>query len=209
MLAGYLEGDTLREVVRGLVRVGATVVLEGLTALHMWRIEAPEEEWTAERDPAAQETGQMFDNDFELRWQRLRGYPSHIPPFRARLITDDVGLMPRHTVVLWQSTAGIPAQIQNLSLAGGGAFYLWGEAIRNSPEKGTENLAGWYEKEVPRVFHYPIEAGNSARRVKVITKSYTFHAPSTTDSDQNFDDVEDGNEPTLSDRFISLVPAED
>lgn len=209
LLAGYLDADALRASLQGLVRAGTTVMLEGLTTLHMWRIEVPDVEWAKECDPAAQEEGWMFDADFEFRWQRLRGYPSHIQPFRVRLITDDTGLLARLATMPWQSTVGTPAQAHDLSLAGGGAFYLWGEVMRDSPGRDSESQAEWYEKEVPRIFHYPTMADTGARRVKVITKTYMLPLTHATNPDNSADDIESGDEPALLHRFTALVPTEE
>ncbi len=177
MLAGYLDADTLRAVVRGLMRAGATVILEELTTLHMRCIEDPEAAWVGECDPAVQEEGWVFDTDFELHWQRLRGYPSHLPPFRTRLITDNGDLLQQIAKVPWQSSEGTPTSVQELHHAADGAFYLWGEAVRDGTGAVAMDDAGqarWYEKEVPRMFCYPIAADDSARRVKIITKTYTL-----------------------------------
>ena len=209
LLAGYLNADALQATVQKLVRAGATVMLEGLTTLHMWRIEVLEAEWAKEYDPAMQEEGWMFDADFELRWQRLRGYPSHLPSFRVSLITDDAGLLARLATMPWQSTAGTPAQAHDLSLAGSGAFYLWGEAMRDSPGRDSESQTGWYEKEVPRIFYYPTMADNGARHVKVITKTYMLSLTHAADPDNSTDDVESGDEPALLHRFATLVPTEE
>jgi len=212
MLAGYLDTDTLRAVVRGLPRAGTTVILEGLTTLHMWSIKDPGAAWAGECDPAIQEEGWMFDADFELHWQRPRGYPSHLLPFRVRLITDNDDLLQQIANVSWQSMESTPVPVQELRHAAGGAFYLWGEAVRDGTGAVAVDDAGqarWYEKEVPGMFSYPIATDENARRVKIITKTYTLPVAQAPGLTTDGNDVEDSDEPTLLHRFVALIPTQE
>lgn len=212
ILAGYLDADTLRAAVQSLAQAGATVILEGLTALHMWSIEDSAIAWGEERDPAVQEEGWMFHANFELRWQRLRGYPSHLRPFRARIITDNSNLLQQSAISLWQSSDGAPASVRELSHSPGGEFYLWGEAVcddRGIVSVDDASQMRWYEKEVPRMFAYPLASDSNARRAKIITKTYTLPVDQASGLIADANEFGGNQNSALLHRFVALIPTQE
>lgn len=198
VLAGYLDSEELQNVFKQLARAGAILILEGLTDLQMRLMEAPDVEALG-IDPTAYEEGRMFDGEFELHWQLLRGYPAHVPPFRAMLICDDAEQLEKVDPGLWQASSGKFAEALPLHHAGGGSFFLWGEAVRDADGAPTGE---WYEKEVPRMFRYPVDDAGTAQRVKLVTKSYEL--PQQGNSDFN-----DEGEIVLLHRFAAIVPAQE
>ena len=190
ILAGYVSTSDLGAVFRLCLRSGAILILENFTDLQIRRVANHD----AERgtDPTQFEDGRMFDTEFELHWQRLRGYPKHILPFRVSLIVDDSSHLANIDSNRWQTSAGNLSTPMPLLAAGSGSFYLWGEAVRGIDGKPTGQ---WYEKEVPRLFDYPCDHDSQTRRAKIASKSYRLSLPS--------------NETVLLNRFSSILPAEE
>jgi hypothetical protein len=188
-----------------------TVILEGITTLQMWPIEDPATTWAEELDPALQEEGRMFNVDFELHWQRLRGYPAHLPAFRTRFITDNSELLEKISTAPWQSSDGTPVSVRELRHASDGEFYLLGEAVRDSTGRPMADggHARWYEKEVPRMFNYPIASNDRAGRVKVVSRSYILPVVQASGVATDGSDIEYSDEPALLQRFVGLVSAKE
>ena len=190
ILAGYISAPELAAVFKLCLRSGAILILESFTDVQIQRVGTDEAETLI--DPTQFEDGRMFDTGFELHWQRLRGYPSHILPFRVSLIVDDSSHLASIDSNRWQTSAGNLSTPMPLLDAGSRSFYLWGEAVRGVDGKPTGQ---WYEKEVPRLFDYPCDHDSQTRRAKIVSKSYRLSLPS--------------DETILLNRFSSIVPAEE
>jgi hypothetical protein len=141
ILAGYVSASELGAVFKMCLRSGAILILESFTDLQIERVGADEAE--IQRDPSQFEDGRLFDTEFELHWQRLRGYPRHILPFRVSLIVDDSSHLANIDSKQWQTSAGNLSTPLPLLDAGSSSFYLWGEAVRGVDGKPTGQC---YEK---------------------------------------------------------------
>src|SRR5262249_32263383 len=89
-----------------------------------------------------------------------------------------------------------------------GAFYLLGEVVRDGTGAVAVDDAGqtrWYEKEVPRIFCYPVAADDNARRGKIITKTYTLSVAQARGLAAGTDDLGDSDEGVLLHRFVALI----
>jgi len=190
ILAGYVSASELGAVFKLCLRAGAILILESFTDLQIRRVGSDEAEILT--DPSQFEDGRMFDTEFELHWQRLRGYPWHILPFRVSVIVDDSSHLANIDSNQWQRSAGNLSTPMPLLDADSRSFYLWGEAVRGSDGNPTGQ---WYEKEVPRLFDYPCDHDSQTRRAKLVSKFYRLSLPS--------------NETLLLNRFSSIVPAEE
>jgi hypothetical protein len=198
VLAGYLTLEDLRSIFNKLARAGAFLILEGLTDLKIEQFGKQEISGAQSIDPALYEEGRMFDENFELRWQKLRGYPAHILPYRVMLVSDSVDLLKDVEQNQWQSMSTGPAAARALEYKSSDTFYLWGEAVRNS----NGHLTGeWYEKEVPRLFRYPVECDEETR-VKVEIKAYKL----VQDKQSNYDS---GQPDLILHRFSAILPAQE
>ena len=181
-IAGYVDSEELRAVFARLSRPGACFILEGFADLQIGEVGAAGEAGEQDLDPSSYEEGRLFDSVFELHWQRLRGYPAHVPLFRVSLVSDDEGQVNGAASGSWLTSSGVAAAPVPLEQAGGSSVYLWGEAVAGAEGKPTGQ---WYEKEVPRLFGYPLDQTGGNPRVKLVTKSYRFrHAPGQTTDEE-------------------------
>jgi len=172
-LAGYVDSEELRAVFARLAVPGSFFILEGFTDLYIGQVETVDGNDEPRPDPSTYEEGRLFDSVFELHWQRMRGLPAHVPPFRISLISDDKGQINGAESGEWLTSSGNPAKPLALEWAGSSSIYLWGETV-GGPDGKPMGL--WYEKEVPRLFRYPLEQVNVSSRIKVMTQSYQFQS---------------------------------
>ena len=146
VLAGYVAPEVLRTVFWQLACPGALVILEGLTEVHMQQVHTREDLAASGIDPVEYEEGRLFDKTFELYWQRARGYPAHVPPFRTRVICDEAQPMGAIDPTPWHASSGHPATYWPLAQVGDDAFMLWGDAVYDDDGHAT---GAWYEREIP------------------------------------------------------------
>lgn len=203
VIAGYLQGEELQKAFKHFVRPQVCLILETLTDLKTQLIEAKEEVESQAVNATDYEKGRMFDSEFELRWQRMRGYPKHIPPYRVVLICDEDSLLAGFDFGQMQSSSGKAAKVLTLTQSGGDAFYLWGEAVADA--KG-EPTGEWYEKEVPRIFDYPVDYDKDTRRVRLETKTYRLSQEDAQESDLN---AYYGEEFRVLHRFVAMIATEE
>ncbi len=204
VLAGYVTPEVLRTVFWQLACPGALVILEGLTDVHMQKVHTWEELAASGIDPTEYEEGRLFDKHFELYWQRTRGYPAHVPPFRTRVICDEVQPLMSIDPMPWSASSGGPATFWPLAEVASDAFVLWGEAVYDADGHAT---GAWYEREIPRFWHYPVDSDARTRRLCLLTKSYRFLVTESTPPQAWHMDDEAAQ--GLLHRFVAIVLAQE